>query len=196
VPEAASGERPDRERWGDPVNYRPRWAERSRLAASLVKEGTSVLEIGVGTGVFRDLVSARTAYVGADLEPLDPATIPLDIDRDELPERTFDYAVLLGVITYLHRPREAARKICGVADRNRRLVLLQARGAGRGGRSREPREPREPRLAEPLHASRVRRAVSLGHGFELASSTPLAATEEFEEFLMEIRRSSARGSAC
>jgi hypothetical protein len=90
-------------------------------------------------GVFRDLVSARTAYVGADLEPLDPATIPLDIDRDELPERTFDYAVLLGVITYLHRPREAARKICGVADRNRRLVLLQARGAGGGGRSREPR---------------------------------------------------------
>ena len=72
--------RPDRDRWGSPSSYRPEWGERSRIAASLVEDNTSVLEIGVGLGVFRDLVSARTTYVGADLEPLETRTIRLDLD--------------------------------------------------------------------------------------------------------------------
>ncbi len=184
--EAPSGERPDRERWGDPANYRPQWVERSRLAASLVKDGASVLEIGVGTGVFRDLVSARTAYVGADLEPLDPATIPLDLDRDELPDRPFDYVVLLGVVTYLHRPGEAAGKICGVADRI--VVSYCCRRAELT--VEDVRESRRSRgwLNDFTQAEFV--ALFARHGFELASSTPLAATEGFEEFLMEFRRRS------
>jgi hypothetical protein len=192
VPETANDEWPDRERWGDPANYRPRWAERSKLAASLVQSGTSVLEIVVGTGVFRDAVSARTAYVGADLEPLDPTTIPLDIDRDELPARRFDYVVLLGVITYLHRPRDAVRKICGVADRI--VVSYCCRRAELT--AEDVRESRRSRgwLNDFTQAEFV--ALFARHGFELASSRPLATTEGFDEFLMEIRRSSARGSAC
>ena len=177
---------PDRARWGDPASYREAWGERSRRAAALVEDGASVLEIGVGRGVFRDLVGARTSYVGADLEPLDPATIPLDLERDALPAGTFDYAVLLGVFGYLHRPAAAAEKICRAA---RRIVVSYC--CRRADLTvDEVRESRRARgwLNDFTQAEFV--GLFAPHGFALASSMPLAATESFEEFLMELRRSS------
>jgi len=47
---------PDRQRWGNPLSYKPEWSERAKYAASLVPDNVSVLEIGVGSGVFRELV--------------------------------------------------------------------------------------------------------------------------------------------
>jgi hypothetical protein len=87
---------PDRQRWGNPLSYKPEWSGRAKYAASLVPDNVSVLEIGVGTGVFRELVKDRTTFVGSDLQPLDTASIALDLDRDPLPDARFDYAVLLG----------------------------------------------------------------------------------------------------
>jgi hypothetical protein len=186
VPETASDAlRPDRDRWGSPANYRAEWGERSRIAAALVEDDTSVLEIGVGLGVFRDLVSARTTYVGADLEPLDTQTIRLDLDSDELPDRAFDYAVLLGVFGYLHRPEAAAKKICGIAGR---IVVSYCcrRGDVKADDVRESRR-RRGWLNDFTQSEFVE--LFTRHGFELASCRALAAAEGFEEFLMEIRRS-------
>src|SRR5271154_7093513 len=92
----------DRKRWGDPSSYKLEWRRRATLAASLLPDHVTVLEIGVGTGVLRDLVHSRTVYVGADLQPLDTATTALNIDCDPLPDKRFDYADLLGVFEYLH----------------------------------------------------------------------------------------------
>ena len=177
---------PDRQRWGNPLSYRPEWSERSRLAASLVPDNASVLEIGVGTGAFREFVKARTAYLGADLQPLDAATIELDLDLDPLPPGRFDYAVLLGVFGYLHRPQAAAEKVCRAAHHV--IVSYCCRR-------------KELPVAAVLE-SRQRRgwvnnfdqaefiALFARHGHELAESTLLLRTEEFEEFLMTFRRAS------
>lgn len=177
--------RPDRDRWGSPSSYRSGWGERSRIAASLVEDHTSVLEVGVGLGVFRDLVSARTDYVGADLEPLDARSIRLDLDSDEVPDRNFDSAVLLGVFEYLHRPEAAAQKIGGVAAR-----IIVSYCCRRGDlTARDVRESR--RLRGWVNDFTQGEFVELftRQGFQLASCRPLAAADGFEEFLIELQRS-------
>jgi hypothetical protein len=176
---------PDRQRWGNPLSYKPEWSERAKYAASLVPDNVSVLEIGVGNGVFRELVKGRTTFVGGDLQPLDAESIALDLDRDPLPDARFDYAVLLGVFGYLHQPASAAEKICNSADRV--IVSYCCRRADLA--------------SEAVLESRRRRGwvnsfdrtefiqLFSGHGHELYSSMILNATDELEELLMEFRRS-------
>lgn len=108
---------PDRERWGNPRSYKPEWADRAKLASSLIRDGKSIFEIGVGDGTFGRLVKHRCPYEGADLAPLDVAVLPLDIERDPLPARTYDYVVALGVIEYLSVASLAIGKMCA-AGRN------------------------------------------------------------------------------
>lgn len=96
--------------WGDRKSYRPSWDARAEAAARMLPDGASILEIGVGAGAFRALVAGRHPYLGADLVPLDPETLPLDLDLDPLPAGTFDVVAMLGVLEYLHAPYEALRK--------------------------------------------------------------------------------------
>lgn len=97
-------------RWGDRKSYQPSWDARAEVAARMLPDKASILEIGVGGGAFRALVSGRHPYLGADLAPLDPETLPLDLDLDPLPAGTFDVVVMLGVLEYLHSPEQALRK--------------------------------------------------------------------------------------
>jgi len=176
---------PDRQRWGSPLSYKPEWSERATYAASLVPDNVSVLEIGVGTGVFRELVKGRTTFVGCDLQPLDAASIALDLDRDPLPGTRFDYAVLLGVFGYLHKPESAAEKICNSADHV--IVSYCCRRA-----DLEPQAVLESRRRRGWVNSFDRTEfVQLFSrpGHELFSSMLINATDEIEEFLMEFRRS-------
>jgi hypothetical protein len=174
----------DTGRWEDPASYKREWASRSATAASLIADGSSVLEIGVGTGVFKRLVAGRVRYLGADLAPLDEATLQLDLDCDPLPDGHFDYAVLLGVFTYLHRPEDAAAKLCSGADR-----IIASYCCRRSELSRET-----------VHQSRARRGwcnsfdrqefvgLFAAHGHALVASRPLISTSELEELIMEFRR--------
>jgi hypothetical protein len=94
---------PDRDRWGDPASYGgEHWDSRAKQAARLVPDGARILEIGVGKGTFRDEVTARCSFVGADLNPLDSQTLAINLDSDPLPAGEFDFIVLLGVVEYLH----------------------------------------------------------------------------------------------
>ena len=132
-----------------------------------------------------ELVKGRTAYVGADLRPLETETIALDLDDDPLPDKHFDYAVLLGVFGYLHQPEAAAKKLCGAADRI--IVSYCCR--------RTELEP------QAVFESRRRRGwinsfdqtefikMFSRHGHELTSSVLFSTTDEFEQFVMEFRRS-------
>lgn len=97
-------------RWGDRKSYRPSWDARAEAAARMAPDNASILEIGVGAGAFRALVSHRCRYLGADLAPLDPETLRLDLDRDPLPAGPFDLVVMLGVMEYLRAPDRALRK--------------------------------------------------------------------------------------
>jgi hypothetical protein len=176
---------PNRQRWADPSSYKPEWGERAKLAALLVPDAAAVLEIGVGTGVFRDLVKGRTEYVGADLQPLDTTLITLDLDRDPLPSRHFDYAVLLGVFDYLDRPQAAAKKLCDAADHV--IVSYCCR------RTELP--------LQTILECRARRGwvnsfnlaefseLFCQHGHDLILSTLFNEAEDFEQYLMTFRRS-------
>lgn len=174
---------PDRQRWGDPSCYKSDWAERSRLAASLVPDGVSVLEIGVGTGVFRELVRDRTTYAGADLEPLDATSIRLDLDSGPLPG-TFDYAVVLGVFAYLHQPDAAAKKLCDAAAHV--IVSYCCRRP-----ELDPQALRESWESRRWVNSFSRPefvAMFARHGHALVSSVLFSATDEFEQYVMVFRR--------
>jgi hypothetical protein len=113
----ARARRPDRERWGKPESYKDQWNARAEQAARLVPDGARVLEIGVGKGAFRALIEARCSYLGADLNPIDARTLPLDLDADPLPAGPFDMVVLLGVIEYLHAVPKVAEKLRAAAPR-------------------------------------------------------------------------------
>lgn len=106
---------PDRKRWGDPKSYSPDWSGRAEMAAGLIPDGSSILEIGVGAGDFRNRVQGRCSYEGADLAPLEGTTLILNLDTDPLPNKKYDYVVLLGVLEYLYEPQNAAKKACAAA---------------------------------------------------------------------------------
>lgn len=174
---------PDRQRWGDPSSYNPEWGERSRIAAALVPDRVSVLEIGVGTGAFRDQIAGRTNYLGADLQPLDPASIALDLDSDPVPA-PFDYAVLLGVFGYLHHPQAAAKKLCDAAAHI--VVSYCCRRP-----ELEPHAVSESWQRRKWVNSFTRAEfidLFTRHGHELTSSVPFNATDEFEQYVMVFRR--------
>jgi Capsular polysaccharide synthesis protein/Methyltransferase domain/Polysaccharide pyruvyl transferase len=107
---------PDRQRWGASLNYKPDWATRGASAAQHIRDGGRVLEIGTGTGTFRQLVADRCHYTGADLQPLDEKTLAVDIENDPIPPGPWDVIVLLGVLEYLYDPLSALRKVGAVAQ--------------------------------------------------------------------------------
>jgi hypothetical protein len=176
---------PDRQRWGNPLSYKAEWSERAKYAASLAPDSVSVLEIGVGTGVFRELVKGRTTFVGSDLQPLDTASIALDLDRDPLPDTRFDYAVLLGVFEYLHQPEPAAEKICNSEDHV--IVSHCCRRADLAPQAVLESRRRRGWVNSFDRTEFIQLFSRYGH--ELFSSMLLNATDELEEFLMEFRRS-------
>lgn len=170
----------DRERWGNPQNYKPAWADRARLAAALVPDGARVLEVGAGAGILRQLLAHRTGYTGTDLQPLDPSLMPLDLDVDPLPAAGYDYAVALGVFGYLHRPEEAARKLCAAA---RRVIASYC--------CRKTLPQPERVLAARAERGWVNHFDTPGfldlfvrHGLGVESCTVLTDTDELEELLL------------
>lgn len=106
---------PDRHRWGAASSYKSEWAERGKMAARFIRDGSQVLEIGTGSGALRRLIADRCQYTGADLEPLDKSTLVLDLDNDPIPRGSWDTIVLLGVLEYLYYPARALRKIASAA---------------------------------------------------------------------------------
>ena len=106
---------PDRKRWGDPKSYSPLWSSRAEMASGLIPDGASILEIGVGAGDFRNRVQGRCSYEGADLAPLEDTTLILNLETDPLPDKEYDFVVLLGVLEYIYEPENAARKLCAAA---------------------------------------------------------------------------------
>ena len=114
--ELARSRTPDAQRWGQPQAYDARWSSRSDLAARFIEPSARVLEIGAGAGFLRAALPEGVAYTGADLNPLEPDYLRLDLDADPMPDGAFDYVVLLGVLEYLHRPEEAFAKCLQYAD--------------------------------------------------------------------------------
>ena len=175
---------PEQARWGSAENYKPHWASRSALAASLVPDGASVLEVGAGVGHFRDIVRQRTRYLGTDLQPLDPAYLTCNLDVDAVPAGQFDYAVALGVFAYLHHPERAARKLCEAAER---VVISYCCRRNEV----EPADAAESRSARGWLNSYDPQQFALlfeRHGHVLESRQSLVSDAFLEEYLFVFRR--------
>jgi hypothetical protein len=173
---------PDRRRWGDPSSYKPDWSSRARLAAPLIPDGARVLEIGVGTSNLRDLIRHRCSYTGADLEPLDADTIPLDIGEDPLPQGQYDCIVALGVFEYLYKLPIAAAKIAAATDRIVLSYCCAREGAANIASARNGRGW----VNDLSEVEFTQVFASLGFG--IASRTPFNTADDFEQIIFEFQR--------
>jgi hypothetical protein len=178
----ASSSSPDRYRWGNPSSYKPDWSDRARLAAPLIPDGATVLEIGVGAGTLKKLIQHRCVYLGADLEPLDSDTRSLDLDNEPLPHERYDCIVALGVFEYLHHSHDAVAKVASSSDHivisyccTRDGLPSVAETRGRRGWVNHFSEAEFTRMFALL-------------GLNLVSRTAHNATDDFEQIIFEFRR--------
>lgn len=91
--------------------------ERAKLAASLLDNAASVLDLGAGLGALRTALPAGSRYMGVDLLPWPGLDQGLNLDTDALPEGEWDAAVLMSVLAHLHHPAEVLGKVRKAAKR-------------------------------------------------------------------------------
>lgn len=172
----------DRSRWGHPSSYKANWSERSAIAACILPDGASILEIGVGAGHFREQVQNRCVYVGADLQPLDSITRMLNLDHDPLPQGGYDYIVSLGVFEYLHFPEVAAAKIAaGAANLVISYCCVRTEHQDYGN-------ARKLRGWVNSFAEDGFTSLFEQHGYRIVSRIPFNVTEDFEQLIFHLVR--------
>lgn len=174
--------RADRERWGDRGSYRQSWLDRSRTAASLIPDGTAVLEVGTGLGQFRDGLGPRCTYVGCDLQPVVEGIAAVDLDSERLPSGSYEVSVCLGVLEYLHEPVAALAKLAEAAPR---LILSYC------CRSVSPEEALNPRremgwVNDLSENELIRELAALG--LRVYERIVLTETDDFTEILFDLRK--------
>jgi SAM-dependent methyltransferase len=86
------------------------WSVRAKVAASLIAPNSRVLDLGCGAGLLRRTLPGGCDWFGYDLRPLSPDVVALDLDTREFPDGSYDYIVLLGVLTWLKRPVEVLKQ--------------------------------------------------------------------------------------
>ena len=154
----------------------------------MVPDKVSALEIGVGAGAFRALVSDRCRYLGADLAPLDPETLSLDLDLDPLPPGTFDIVVMLGVLEYLRSPEQALRK---ARASGRRALLSYCCLKGGADHARIVRKRRERRWINDWSRDEVIASAERA-GWRLAREEPFNEDDEFYQAIFMAERSAKK----
>jgi hypothetical protein len=152
----------------------------------MAPDNVSILEIGVGAGAFRALVSHRCRYLGADLSPLDTETLRLDLDLDPLPAGIFDYVVMLGVLEYLRAPDEALRK---ARASGRRVLLSYCCLKGGADRAQIVRRRRERDWINDWSRDELL-ANAERAGWRLAREEPFNDDDDFYQAIFMAERSS------
>ncbi len=94
----------DAARWAEFEAMRGGAAERALTAAQLIEPGSTVLDVGAGVMALREVLPTGCHYVPADLLQFDPATRVIDLNNNGFPEGSYDVAVVLDVIEFIHDP--------------------------------------------------------------------------------------------
>jgi hypothetical protein len=79
----------------------PGLVERARIAASFIKPGAWVADIGCGAMVLEPQLPPGTHYIPVDCVPRDDRTVIVDLNKGPLPDLAVDVIVGLGVLEYL-----------------------------------------------------------------------------------------------
>jgi len=93
----------DRRRWSDRGNLDGPWNDRTRFIASLVPDGSRVLEFGAGLCALGGHLPSRCSYTPSDIVSRRPDCLIVDLNGRSLPQLPpHDVAVFSGVLEYVH----------------------------------------------------------------------------------------------
>ena len=108
----------DLERWQVPTNLRPDWDERTQLVATLIPDGSKVIEFGAARLVLPRYLGPGCTYQPSDLVKRSEDTLELDLN-EALPllQCRYDYAVFSGVLEYVQDLDRLMRWLPGVTDK-------------------------------------------------------------------------------
>lgn len=85
-----------------------RWPGRQVAVAAHIPAGSSVIDLGAGSGGLAHRLPPGCAYAGFDLPEF-------DMNRGHWPGGTFDVAVMAGVLEYARYPAAAIRHLAELA---------------------------------------------------------------------------------
>ncbi len=106
------------------ANRYPRKLARLKAAASLIEPGSRVLDLGCGSMLLREFLPRGCTYVPADLyADRHPEIIPVDLNKGEFPESSFDVVVMLAVLGVVTDKLGLLRKI---RERSPKMILTSA----------------------------------------------------------------------
>ncbi|MGF1464857.1 MAG: polysaccharide pyruvyl transferase family protein [Sandaracinaceae bacterium] len=107
----------DTKRWARTGQETPYWDERNILVGALVPPGTSVLDIGCGAQTLRRYLPEGCAYQPCDIIAHDENVWAWDFNKGPFPhpDRSFDVAVMSGVLEYADDPRALLATAKGLA---------------------------------------------------------------------------------
>lgn len=107
-------------RWEITGNLHSAWSERASIAAAILSDATSVIDIGCGRMDLETHLPASTTYIPADIVRRDERTLICDLNAGLVPDAAADAAVLLGVLEYVH---DAEKTFAELSARWNRIVL-------------------------------------------------------------------------
>lgn len=91
------------------------WARRQELAAKVIRNNSSVLDLGGGQNNIRRKINYRS-YTSIDLEKWTDFTVVADLNKEFPDLGSFDYILSLGLVEYLTDPRDFLSKIQKYGD--------------------------------------------------------------------------------
>lgn len=115
-----AGAQSDVDRWEITGNLHAAWSERASIAATILSDAASVIDIGCGRMDIETHLPASTTYIPADLVRRDERTLICDLNAGVLPDAVAEAAVLLGVLEYVH---DAEKTLAELSARWSRIVL-------------------------------------------------------------------------
>lgn len=95
--------RSDIRRWSNEANLLDSWDTRTRILASFVPPGSTVLEFGAGRMTLPDYLPEGCLYTPSDIVDRGRNTLVCDLNAPQLPSFPLhDVAVFSGVLEYVH----------------------------------------------------------------------------------------------
>ena len=83
------------------ITVDPIWEHRASIAAELIGDVPSIVDLGCGAMSVRRFLPITTRYVGVDHLARDADTIMIDLNSEPLPDFGIRQASMLGVLEYL-----------------------------------------------------------------------------------------------
>jgi hypothetical protein len=113
-----SERRSDEKRWADASKTAGASDHgRVKAAAKFIEPNSSVLDMGAGAMALRLYLPPGCLYVPCDIADRGAGCIVADLNKGEFPVGRYDYITVLGVLEYIHNPKELLAK-CRAAAKN------------------------------------------------------------------------------